>query len=79
MTAFLPMTNVARNTKINDADGRYIEFVKATFPRRPFLKEHENSPRLRQWRCLQGGSSGVQRTGCSGLCLWQHSKWPQYQ
>lgn len=29
---------VGRNTKINDADGRYIEFVKATFPRRQSLK-----------------------------------------
>lgn len=29
---------VGRNTKINDADGRYIEFVKATFPRRLSLK-----------------------------------------
>lgn len=27
-----------RNTKINDADGRYIEFVKATFPRKLSLK-----------------------------------------
>ncbi len=30
--------DVGRNTKINDADGRYIEFVKATFPRRLSLK-----------------------------------------
>ncbi len=29
---------VGRNTKINDADGRYIEYVKATFPRRLSLK-----------------------------------------
>lgn len=29
---------VGRNTKINDADGRYIEFVKATFPRKLSLK-----------------------------------------
>lgn len=27
-----------RNTKINDADGRYIEFAKATFPRKCSLK-----------------------------------------
>lgn len=27
-----------RNTKINDADGRYIEFAKATFPRKMSLK-----------------------------------------
>jgi len=27
-----------RNTKIHDADGRYIEFVKATFPRKLSLK-----------------------------------------
>ncbi len=30
--------DVGRNTKINDADGRYIEYVKATFPRRQSLK-----------------------------------------
>lgn len=31
----LPTDNqIGRNTKINDADGRYIEFIKATFPRR---------------------------------------------
>jgi phosphoglucosamine mutase len=29
---------IGRNTKINDADGRYIEFVKATFPRKLSLK-----------------------------------------
>lgn len=29
---------VGRNTKIHDADGRYIEFVKATFPRKLSLK-----------------------------------------
>lgn len=29
---------IGRNTKIADADGRYIEFVKATFPRRISLK-----------------------------------------
>lgn len=31
-------SDVGRNTKINDADGRYIEFVKATFPRNLSLK-----------------------------------------
>lgn len=30
--------DIGKNTKINDADGRYIEFVKATFPRRLSLK-----------------------------------------
>lgn len=30
--------NIGRNTKIHDADGRYIEFVKATFPRKQSLK-----------------------------------------
>lgn len=30
--------DVGRNTKINDADGRYIEFAKATFPRKLSLK-----------------------------------------
>lgn len=30
--------DLGRNTKIHDADGRYIEFVKATFPRRQSLK-----------------------------------------
>lgn len=35
----LPADNdIGRNTKIHDADGRYIEFVKATFPRRLSLK-----------------------------------------
>lgn len=35
----LPLDNdVGRNTKINDADGRYIEYVKATFPRKLSLK-----------------------------------------
>ncbi len=29
---------MGRNTKINDADGRYIEFTKATFPRKLSLK-----------------------------------------
>lgn len=29
---------IGKNTKINDADGRYIEFVKATFPRKISLK-----------------------------------------
>jgi phosphoglucosamine mutase len=29
---------IGKNSKINDADGRYIEFVKATFPRRLSLK-----------------------------------------
>ena len=31
-------SDIGKNTKINDADGRYIEFVKATFPRRFSLK-----------------------------------------
>lgn len=30
--------DIGKNTKINDADGRYIEYVKATFPRRLSLK-----------------------------------------
>lgn len=30
--------DIGKNTKINDADGRYIEFVKATFPRKQSLK-----------------------------------------
>lgn len=30
--------DIGRNMKVNDADGRYIEFVKATFPRRQSLK-----------------------------------------
>lgn len=30
--------DIGKNTKINDADGRYIEFVKATFPRKRSLK-----------------------------------------
>jgi phosphoglucosamine mutase len=35
----LPQDNdIGKNTKINDADGRYIEYVKATFPRRLSLK-----------------------------------------
>ncbi len=29
---------IGRNTRINDADGRYIEFVKATFPKHLSLK-----------------------------------------
>lgn len=35
----LPIANdIGRNMKVNDADGRYIEFVKATFPRKQSLK-----------------------------------------
>lgn len=30
--------DIGKNSKINDADGRYIEYVKATFPRRLSLK-----------------------------------------
>ena len=30
--------NLGRNTRVHDADGRYIEFVKATFPRNLSLK-----------------------------------------
>lgn len=30
--------DIGKNTKINDADGRYIEYVKATFPRKLSLK-----------------------------------------
>jgi phosphoglucosamine mutase len=36
---WIPKDNeIGRNTKIQDADGRYIEFVKATFPRKISLK-----------------------------------------
>jgi phosphoglucosamine mutase len=31
-------TDIGKNTKVTDADGRYIEFVKATFPKRQCLK-----------------------------------------
>lgn len=35
----LPLdSDIGRNTKIHDADGRYIEYIKATFPRRRSLK-----------------------------------------
>lgn len=38
-TEFLPADDqVGKNTKINDADGRYIEFIKGTFPRKKSLK-----------------------------------------
>lgn len=30
--------DIGKNTKINDADGRYIEFVKATYPKKLSLK-----------------------------------------
>ncbi|MBA2728973.1 MAG: phosphoglucosamine mutase [Parachlamydiaceae bacterium] len=30
--------DIGKNAKVNDADGRYIEFVKATFPKRQTLK-----------------------------------------
>lgn len=30
--------NIGKNAKVNDADGRYIEFVKATFPKKQSLK-----------------------------------------
>jgi phosphoglucosamine mutase len=33
-----PDYDIGKNSKINDADGRYIEFAKATFPRRQSLK-----------------------------------------
>lgn len=33
-----PDHDLGKNTKIHDADGRYVEFVKATFPRRLSLK-----------------------------------------
>lgn len=33
-----PEYDIGKNSKINDADGRYIEFVKATFPRRLSLR-----------------------------------------
>lgn len=36
---FLPGDNdIGRNSKINDADGRYIEYAKATFPKKHSLK-----------------------------------------
>ncbi|HRD55962.1 MAG TPA: phosphoglucosamine mutase, partial [Parachlamydiaceae bacterium] len=36
---FLPADDeIGKNTKINDADGRYIEFIKATFPKKKSLK-----------------------------------------
>jgi phosphoglucosamine mutase len=36
---FLPKENaIGRNSRINDADGRYIEYVKSTFPRKLSLK-----------------------------------------
>lgn len=36
---FLPASDeIGKNTKINDADGRYIEFIKATFPKKKSLK-----------------------------------------
>lgn len=36
----LPKDNeIGKNTKINDGDGRYIEFVKATFPKKRSLKD----------------------------------------
>lgn len=36
---FLPDDKeIGRNTKINDADGRYIEFIKATFPKNLSLR-----------------------------------------
>lgn len=31
--------DIGKNTKIHDADGRYIEFVKATFPKRSSLRD----------------------------------------
>lgn len=30
--------DIGKNSKVNDADGRYIEFIKATFPRKKSLK-----------------------------------------
>jgi len=37
-TSLPPDRDIGKNTKIIDADGRYIEFIKATFPRHLSLK-----------------------------------------
>lgn len=31
-------SDIGKNSKVNDADGRYIEFIKATFPKKKSLK-----------------------------------------
>ncbi len=45
---------LGRAKRLDDAHGRYIEFVKRTFPRGLTLDGLQDRRRLRQWRRLQG-------------------------
>ncbi len=69
---------IGRNTKIADADGRYIEFVKATFPRKISLKnltivlDCAHGPVI-------GSLLSFPRTGCKSIYLRCIAKWIEYQ
>jgi phosphoglucosamine mutase len=53
---------IGRNSKVNDADGRYIEFVKATFPKKLSLKGMKIS-----LDCANGAGYKVAPLVCSEL------------
>ncbi len=47
---------LGRAKRLDDAGGRYIEFVKGSFPKRLRLDGLKVVDRLRAWRGLQGGA-----------------------
>ncbi len=59
-----PPQDMGRAYRLDDATGRYIVFLKNTFPRVAVDGGSEDRPRYGQRRHLQGGARGVHRAGC---------------
>ena len=72
-------SDIGRNTKIHDADGRYIEFVKATFPRNLSLKNLTVALDCANGAGYKVAPFGIQRTGCYRPCIRQRPQRFKYQ
>ena len=70
---------IGRAKRLDDADGRYIEAVKASVRRRLDLDGPQDRRRLRQWRRLQGRADGAVGTGRRGDPDGGHARRLQHQ
>ena len=62
-----PPAELGRAKRLDDAGGRYIEFVKQSFPKGLRLDGLQDRRRLRPWRRLQGRPDGVLGTRRRGV------------
>ena len=74
-----PANQLGRAKRLDDAGGRYIEFVKNSFPQGLAPRRPQDRGRLRQWRRLQGRAHRAVGTGRRGRADRRRARRHQHQ